>query len=663
MGGTIFSRLRLGANRLQRDQRGNALILTAAALIPIMGIVGSGVDIGRAYMTQLRLQQACDAGVLAGRRAMAAGTYSTAAQGEANKMFNFNMPTGIYGSEDIAFASQAQGTADVTGTATAKLPTALMYIFGTDEFNLSVACTAKLEISNVDVMMVLDVTGSMSQTNSGDSVNRITALKTATMDFFDTLTNADVGDGRLRFGVVPYSSAANVGKILYDRNPAWLSNSTTLPSREAQPASWINPETENNGSAFNNSAYVVNDWANNGTTITKVGNKTATSGNCSNATKSSSSATKYGSTSTAQTGQTEGYDERVTTQNLNQPYRYNEYRYVWSSNKCNEQQRTMEYLRTQKQTVTEDRRQSYIYKDSIFDVTSAKAGNAITTLTGDLGAAYSATWGGCLIERGNPAPFASNATAPSNALDMDIDAIPTNDPATQWKLMIPEISFPRARSVTTTNTTAWPDTLTISYSSASKDSGSGTDYQRYSKNWGNGWGVCPAAAMKLTKMTKTDRSSFNTYVNSLQPVGGTYHDAGMVWGVRLISPTGLFADENATAPNDRPISRHIVFMTDGEMAPNLDNLSFQGNEWTMHRIGATTGTELTNRHNNRFVQLCAAARDRGITVWVVSFGVGSNAQLNSCATSGEAYESANSTQLNANFQSIARQISKLRLSQ
>lgn len=663
MGGTIFSRLRRTTRRLARDQRGNALIITAAAIVPVIGIVGSGVDIGRAYMTELRLQQACDAGVLAGRRAMAAGTYSDAAKAEANKMFNFNMPAGIYGSKEISFSSQAAGKADVTGTATAKLPTAIMYIFGNDRFNLSVACTAKLEISNVDVMLVLDVTGSMDRTNSGDTVNRITGLKNATMAFFDTLTTAEIGDGRLRFGVVPYSSVANVGKILYDRNPAWLANATTLPSREAQPPTWVNASTTNNGSAYNNSAYMVIDWANNGTTITKVGTKTATSSNCSTATKSNSGAVSYGSATPVTTSQTESFDGRVTNQNLNQPYRYNEYKYVWASNKCNEQQRTMEYQRTQQQTVTEERRQNYIYKDISFDVTAAKAGNAMTTATGDLGGAYSATWSGCVIERGDAVPFASDATAPANALDMDIDTIPTTDPLTQWKLMIPEIAFPRARSISTGTTTAWPNTLTISYSDASKDSGTGTTYQRYSKYWGNGWGVCPAAAMKLTTMTKTDRSSFNTYINSLQPLGGTYHDAGMVWGVRLLSPTGLFANENATAPNGRPISRHIVFMTDGEMAPNMDNLSFQGTEWTMHRIGANSDGELTNRHNNRFAQLCRAARDRGITVWVVSFGVGANAQLDSCSTTGKAYESANSQALNDNFQSIARQISKLRLSQ
>src|SRR3546814_9544964 len=56
------------------------------------------------------------------------------------------------------------GASDVNGTAHATLPTALMYIFGKDQFALTANCTAKLEISNVDVMLVLDVTGSMRGT-------------------------------------------------------------------------------------------------------------------------------------------------------------------------------------------------------------------------------------------------------------------------------------------------------------------------------------------------------------------------------------------------------------------------------------------------------------------------------------------------------------------
>ncbi|WP_447759646.1 pilus assembly protein TadG-related protein [Sphingopyxis panaciterrae] len=639
MGGTIFSRLRLGAKRLLRDQRGNAMFLTAAAIVPVIGIVGSGVDIGRAYMTQLRLQQACDAGVLAGRRAMAAGTYSTAAQGEANKMFNFNMPTGIYGSKNIAFASQAPNTADVTGTASAKLPTALMYIFGTKEFNLSVACTAKLEISNVDVMMVLDVTGSMSRANGSDTVTKIAGLRKASIDFFDTLTNADIGDGQLRFGVVPYSSTVNVGQILLAKNRDWMADEVTLPSR-----------TPNFKITYGNASSEISDTYNDGTTVagTWSSGSNVNKSFCNNGTSPppDTTPTTSGTPTRNQTAQfLDGDGDRITTYDRNQKYTYYSYRYTTSGNNCKLQQRTMTFTRTFTETVTEEQIktfQNYTYQNRSFDVTGLKLGQQLVTNTGTNGADVTISWNGCIIERATD-PFGPTASAPDDALDMDITLVPNaSNEDTQWQMFLSEVSFGRSSANNSTSTTN-----SSSFAVRSQT----TDY-----------GACPVAAMPLTKMTKADKSKFETYINSLQPKGYTYHDAGMAWGARLLSPVGLFASENATATNNRPISRHIVFMTDGEMTAPRDNLSHQGNEITMQRIGATSDDNAVARHNNRFVQLCQRARDQGITIWVVSFGVGSNTQLNSCATSGEAYESDDSAELNANFQSIARQISKLRLS-
>src|SRR3546814_12537692 len=99
-------------------------------------------------------------------------------------------------------------------------------------------------------------------------------------------------------------------------------------------------------------------------------------------------------------------------------------------------------------------------------------------------------------------------------------------------------------------------------------------------------------------------------------------------------------------------------MTDGEMNTPRDNLSHQGLERSLPRIGATDNKDAIARHNNRFRQLCARAKRHGITIWVVSFGVSSNSNLNSCASSGQAYESNDSDELNKNFQAIARQIPK-----
>ena len=558
MRGTWISRLRAGAKALLSDQRGNAFMLTAAAIIPVIGIVGSAVDIGRAYMTQLRLQQACDSGVLAGRRAMGGATYSDAAQAEANKMFNFNFPEAKYGASGILFSSQAINASDVAGQASAVLPTELMFLFGKDQFRLSANCTAKLEISNVDVMLVLDVTGSMAQTNSGDTVNRITALQDATMDFFDTLTTADIGDGRLRFGVVPYSSTANVGAILRAENPAWLADTVTLPSRTPIFREVYTETGTETGDEYTDSETTYSqNWTSDGTVSAKDSTACAALTPPANTTPSPSGSPDYN-----QTGQYVDGDTRVTTYDTMQTYTFRTYRYVWSNSKCRKQYKNGYFTRTYTTTVTETKTDvfdnRYTYQDRDFDVSQAKTGSPIVTDTGDSGTSVSYTWGGCLIERAT-ADFDADETAPSGALDMDVDMVPDADNDTQWRLLIPQIAFPRASHPANTPSTSDPITVNVFNNDGSRnitsDTNSNGRWQRYSKYWSNGWGVCPAAAMKLTTMTADDRSTFNTYIQSLQPVGGTYHDAGMVWGVRLLSPSGLFADENATAPNDRPISR------------------------------------------------------------------------------------------------------------
>ncbi len=69
---------------LLRDARGNALAIMAAALIPLAGMVGGGVDIARMYIVKTRLQHACDAGALAGRKAMGGGAWAQTVGGVPN---------------------------------------------------------------------------------------------------------------------------------------------------------------------------------------------------------------------------------------------------------------------------------------------------------------------------------------------------------------------------------------------------------------------------------------------------------------------------------------------------------------------------------------------------------------------------------------------------
>jgi hypothetical protein len=138
----------------------------------------------------------------------------------------------------------------------------------------------------------------------------------------------------------------------------------------------------------------------------------------------------------------------------------------------------------------------------------------------------------------------------------------------------------------------------------------------------------------------------------------------MIWGARFISPRGIFRDDNDTAPNGDAISRHVVFMTDGNLVTNTDQYGTYGVEWWDRRV-TTDGSngQASSRHAARFQAACLAARNENITVWVVAFGTALTQNLTDCASPGRAYQANSTEELNSAFQEIAQKIAALRLTQ
>ena len=155
-----------------------------------------------------------------------------------------------------------------------------------------------------------------------------------------------------------------------------------------------------------------------------------------------------------------------------------------------------------------------------------------------------------------------------------------------------------------------------------------------------------------------------SYVQQLQVSGGTYHDIGFLWGLRLLSPTGLFASENSTAPNGSQISRHLIFMTDGQTDTGIQIYDAYGLSALDQRRtdGMPTNYQQNDIVANRLSALCEVARRKNITVWVIAFGTTLSPMLEQCAAGGRAFEAGNTAQLNAAFANIAAQIAKLRVS-
>ncbi|NRD90601.1 hypothetical protein C8024_15765 [Sphingopyxis sp. BSNA05] len=182
---------------LRSNTAGNTLAMAGMAIFPLAAMIGGGVDVSRIYLVQTRLQQACDAGALAGRRQMGSGNWTATSNTSAQNMFKANFETDAFGSYD-GTSSFSENAGTVTGIASVKVDMAVMQMFGFGTKDVSVECDASMSIPNTDVMFVLDTTGSMNCPDTGSSYcsnngnreasnARIRGLRSAVKCFYETL--------------------------------------------------------------------------------------------------------------------------------------------------------------------------------------------------------------------------------------------------------------------------------------------------------------------------------------------------------------------------------------------------------------------------------------------------------------------------------------------
>lgn len=645
--------------RLTQDTCGNTLAIMAAAFIPLVGLIGGGVDMSRMYLVKTRLQQACDAGALSGRKAMGGGSWTSATETRANQLFDANFSDGEYGTGTLTRTFE-EDDGMVTGTASVGVPMTLMRVFGFAEQTMEVACTAKMEIPNTDVMFVLDVTGSMNCAPEDANLNcyqgvstsskRITGLKKAVNCFYETVARLDTtedcgstpsggaGTAQIRFGFVPYATNVNVGRLLpHDYMVDSWYYQTRRANVEVPPAK-----------------VETNVWqVYSGGSISKS--------NClkymNNEAFGSFSPTpaSSGGPIPAPTVEMVFHSDGSATEGSE---------WGWSGPGGDNSGTSRSCRRRVDRTTTyyQEKFQNWTYGRFLVDVSGLKGSggswangfpqpsstsntdteSVASTTPGNDVPATTINWDGCIEERETVVTDDFDPI-PSDAYDLDIDLIP-NSEVTRWKPALPDLIYSRS------------DTWNLSEETTTDGSGR--------KDFGY---ACPTEAKKLQAWSTA--SSFSSYVSSLTPSGYTYHDIGLLWGARLMSPTGIFASENALTPNGGAINRHMIFMTDGDTNGQDDEYAAYGLPWFDRRqtpdTSAPSKTDIDDQINARFSALCTAVRNKNITLWVISFGASVNtttqARLQACATPGKYFTAADSATLISQFQQIASEIADLRL--
>ncbi|MFA5965756.1 MAG: TadE/TadG family type IV pilus assembly protein [Sphingomonas sp.] len=661
-----------------RNTRGNTLAIMAIAMVPLAGLMGGGIDISRMYITKTRLQHACDAGALAGRKAMGGGTWSQSnglPNTTAQQFFDANFPTSSYGGRNLT-RSFSESAGKVTGTASLELQMTLVKVVTKDwsYVNLAVTCDAEMRLPNTDVMFVLDTTGSMGDTPSGDSMTKIASLKIAVKCFYEIVARLDTdancttgtpsgGTGnqtQIRFGFVPYATNVNIGKLL---PTAWFADTWHYQTRQANwtPATtytYPNPGTP----TVTNTSY---NWITYGSWVSKQFSKSGSgSSNCKNNVPADTTPIDTGSeggaynTSSSTSGGVQTVTWNTDTSSSKYNYRYNSYK----NGTCYYDQRpvtgtkTLTYSRSDTgvpQTTQVFSNWNYAQLD--VNVGLLKNGTSWNSSfqwpIGPNGTNATINWDGCVEER-DTVSQASYDPIPSGAKDLDLDSVPTpGDISTMWKPVLPDLIKTRNG----TNSYYW----TLNGSNTTNDYGNGSYY------------ACPQEAKKLQSWT--DPTAFDAYVDGLSPEGNTYHDIGLIWGGRLLSPTGLFASENAYTPQGGEIERHMIFMTDGDPCTGINNYTAYGVNWYDRRTvgasttpteGCTTSGNLTAQVNARTAALCTAIKNKNITLWVITFGTLASdtvTRMTACASPGRYFNATNAATIQQTFASIADQISQLRL--
>jgi Flp pilus assembly protein TadG len=178
----LTARLSATVARIQgHRQPGQVVVYAALMLTMLMGLAGAGIDYGLIVAEKARLQNALDAAALAGARALITSGASTQTArntaGEtaaANFLTLHGYTTGVNGAAFTYAESASDGgafndTMRVNGTVA--LPTRFWRVIGISTTNISQSATAAAGAGMVDVMLSLDLSGSMQLAGTDDLPN------------------------------------------------------------------------------------------------------------------------------------------------------------------------------------------------------------------------------------------------------------------------------------------------------------------------------------------------------------------------------------------------------------------------------------------------------------------------------------------------------------
>src|SRR5712691_11178285 len=266
-----FSSLR----RFFSDTRGNIALIFALAVVPVMGAMGAAVDYSIANANRTAMQAALDNTGLMLSKMMPLSQTDLNTKGW--QMFTGNLGNSpvVMSSSSLVIDASTTGklVLDVSGTYTVGLGGVLQLVGMNPSFPVGAHAEVQWGNSRLRVALVLDNTGSMSQSN------KIGALKTATTNLIAQLQSVASVNGDVYVSIIPFVKNVNVGSSNYAANwidsTGWKANNGSCSTNGStqstcQTAHCSNSQYKTKSTCQSHSAT----WYNAGTWTPKTFNST-----------------------------------------------------------------------------------------------------------------------------------------------------------------------------------------------------------------------------------------------------------------------------------------------------------------------------------------------------------------------------------------------------
>ena len=232
--------VRRALTRFARDTSGTLIIFGLMLFLLMIMMGGIAVDLMRYESTRTALQNTLD------RSTLAAATLSQNLP-PTSVVNDYFLKAGLMQYLSGVVVDQGMNYRTVTADANADTRPMFLQLLGINEFLARGHSQAEQRLNNVEIMLSLDISGSMSGA-------KIANLITAANSFVDTVLNSDP-DQKISIGIVPYNAQVNLPpELLAEFNVAHPNDVTNVNCLEL-PASVFTTSGMSTTTPFSEMAY------------------------------------------------------------------------------------------------------------------------------------------------------------------------------------------------------------------------------------------------------------------------------------------------------------------------------------------------------------------------------------------------------------------------